>query len=151
MEKEVRNKIVDNIFEKILNVDQESFAKDLYLNFEQIKYMIEKGMHFGSHGCNHFRFSYLNKKQQEFEIKESLKFLKLINENTEKWTMCYPYGDYNQVTLDLIKKYKCSLGLTINPNIADIQKDSRYELPRLDTNDIPRNKNAKPNKWYHNC
>ena len=65
--------------------------------------------------------------------------------------MCYPYGDYNQVTLDLIKKYKCSLGLTINPNIADIQKDSRYELPRLDTNDIPRNKNAKPNKWYHNC
>ena len=27
LEKEVRNKIVDNIFEKILNVDQESFAK----------------------------------------------------------------------------------------------------------------------------
>lgn len=32
--------------------------------------------------------------------------------------------------------------------IADISLNSKFELPRLDTNDIPKDSNSEVNKWF---
>ncbi|MDB5159674.1 MAG: hypothetical protein JWR50_4381, partial [Mucilaginibacter sp.] len=32
--------------------------------------------------------------------------------------------------------------------IADLQKYNKYTLPRLDTNDIPKDREAVINDWY---
>jgi hypothetical protein len=62
--------------------------------------------------------------------------------------MCYPYGNYNETTLKLLKEYDCKLALTTEVNIADIQKYNKYTLPRLDTNDLPKDIKASTNDWY---
>lgn len=37
--------------------------------------------------------------------------------------------------------------LTTKVDIANLQVDNPLTLPRLDTNDIPKSKNVKHNKW----
>ena len=41
----------------------------------------------------------------------------------------------------------CIAGLTTNVGIANLRKDNFLTLPRLDTNDLPKNSNEKPNSW----
>jgi peptidoglycan/xylan/chitin deacetylase (PgdA/CDA1 family) len=101
--------------------------------------MIDCGMHFGSHGKSHFWFDSLNLNQQEFEIKESIKFLNSLYKSDYLLTMCYPYGNYNKDTLKLMKKHEFKLGLTTSPKIYNSIKDDIFIIPRLDTNDYPQN------------
>jgi len=61
--------------------------------------------------------------------------------------MCYPYGAYNHSLLNLLKDRGCVVGLTTHVGIADLKQDVPLTLPRLDTNDLPKNSNASPNEW----
>ena len=76
----------------------------------------------------------MNYNQQYNEIKKGLDFLKEITcQNI--WTMCYPYGSYNNNTIKVLKKLKCYVSFTTKPSrIKNIK--SLYEIPRLDTNDV---------------
>ena len=58
------------------------------------------------------------------------------------WVMCYPYGAYNQSLIDLLKKSGCALAFTTKVSIAQIDSDNRLEVPRLDTNDLPKDRNG---------
>ena len=97
--------------------------------------MIDNGMHFGSHGKSHFWFNSLDQEQQEFEIKESIKFLNSIYKKDFLLTMCYPYGSYNENTLSLMKKYNFKLALTTVPKVYNSLVDNIHKIPRFDTND----------------
>ena len=133
---ETRSIICNKLLEEIVCKDEKELSKELYLNRDQIIEMIDHGMHFGSHGKSHFWFDSLNLKQQEFEIKESIKFLNSLYKRNYLLSMCYPYGNYNKDTLKLMKKYKFKLGLTTVPKIYDSKKDNIFLIPRLDTNDF---------------
>ena len=52
------------------------------------------------------------------------------------WIMCYPYGAYNDETIDILKNNNFSLGLTTEFNSANLMVHDRFKLPRLDTNDF---------------
>ena len=55
----------------------------------------------------------------------------------EKFTCCYPYGDYNANTIKVLKSLNCSLGLTTK--VDSVNKNyNTLELPRFDTNDFPK-------------
>lgn len=135
LEEDLRNKIVSYLFKKYVTSDEKSFSKELYMSTKNIKTMIDSGMHFGSHGHKHYWLSSLTKEKQEFEILQSLNFLSDMGENINHWTMCYPYGDYNNDTLDLLKKYNCKAAFTTKVKIASLN-DNKFEIPRLDTNDF---------------
>lgn len=148
LEESLRKIITNKLFEKMVGVEEESFSRELYMDIEQIQCMNRNGMHFGSHGYDHYWLGSLHKNEQQFEIEKSLEFLSLIGTDTNNWTMCYPYGNYNETTLEILKQYNCKLALCTQVNVADLQTHNKYTLPRLDTNDIPCNKNAEPNHWY---
>ena len=67
--------------------------------------------------------------------------------NTERWIMCYPYGAYSNSLLRLLADRGCVVGLTINDDIADLDINNPLTLPRIDTNNLPKNSNASPNEW----
>jgi peptidoglycan/xylan/chitin deacetylase (PgdA/CDA1 family) len=136
LEEDLRKKIVSHLFEKYVTSDEKSFSEELYMSTENIKTMIDCGMHFGSHGHKHYWLSSLSKEEQEFEISKSLNFLSDMGENMSYWTMCYPYGDYNNDTLDLLKKYDCKAAFTTRVKVANLNDDNKFEIPRLDTNDF---------------
>ena len=132
---DLRSLICNKLLEEFVNKSEEELSNELYLNRDQISEMIDCGMHFGSHGKSHFWFNSLDQEQQEFEIKESIKFLNSIYKKDFLLTMCYPYGSYNENTLSLMKKYNFKLALTTVPKVYNSLVDDIHKIPRFDTND----------------
>ena len=87
---------------------------------------------------------------QEREVNLTLDFLKKIGTATDNWIICYPYGAYNSSLIEILKKKNCKLALTstsVNHDIANLNEDNAFSLARIDTNDLPREANAKINPW----
>jgi peptidoglycan/xylan/chitin deacetylase (PgdA/CDA1 family) len=135
---EIRNSITSNLFYKYINVSESDFAKKLYMNIDEVSYLIKKGMYVGSHSCMHYWLDQINEDEQRLEISKSLQFLEQVKAPTSDWIMCYPYGAYNKKTLSILKEFNASIGITTEPRVALINKDNPLTLPRLDTNDFPQ-------------
>ncbi len=151
LKEEFRKKITDDIFVKVVGIEESAFSRELYMSIDQIKCMVDCGMHIGSHGYDHYWLSSLPKEKQEFEIAKSIEFIGNVGGDPQNWTICYPYGDYNQDTIDLLKQHGCKMGLCTKVDVATLGNDipdSIFKLPRLDVNDLPKDANAEPNKWY---
>lgn len=146
---ELRLKITTQLFEKVIGLDQSVFAKELYMSKEQMKCMVKAGMHIGSHCYNHIWMDSMTKEEQVNELTQSIRFVKEIyGDDYENWTICYPYGAYNQDTLDLLGEYNCSAGFTTEVDIAKVCCNNKFTLARLDTNDLPKDKNSSINSWF---
>ena len=83
------------------------------------------------------------------ELDLSCKFLLNLGVNMANWTACYPHGAYDEKSIEMLKEKGCKLALTIETNIANTNKDNRNIMPRLDTNDLPKNRNQSPNKYFY--
>jgi len=147
---DVRNKIIDKLFKKIVSVDEATFSRELYMSEEQLVCMVACGMHVGSHGYDHYWLSSLTKEKQREEIIKSMSFIEKIGGDITKWTICYPYGNYNDDTISLLSEYNCSLGFCTAVDIVKIsnQNFEKFKIPRLDTNDIPKDRNSLVNDWF---
>lgn len=146
----VRNLIVDNLFKKIVKIEERIFWEELYLSKDQINVMKECGMHIGSHSYDHYWLNSLTKEKQKSELKKSLEILSEIGIDIDNWTCCYPYGGYNQDTIEVLSELGCKLALTTDVKIADLNSDDKFKIPRLDTNDLPKEKEylAENDIWY---
>ena len=147
LEENLRKLIADELFNKYVTEDEKSFSRELYMDLDQIKCMVQSGMYIGSHGFDHYWLNKLPYERQELEIDKSLKFLGLVNASTENWVMCYPYGIYNDSLIEIIKKKGCSFAFTTKVDIANFSKKNAYTLERLDTNDLPKSSDSELNPW----
>lgn len=149
---DLRRKMASELFEKAVAMDESMFSRELYMSIDQIKCMVDCGMHVGSHGYDHYWLGSLPRIKQEIEIKKSLEFIETIGGNSKLWTIGYPYGSYNQDTIELLKQYGCRLGFTTEVALADLKSkdvDFIYKIPRLDVNDLPKQSDAAVNHWYN--
>ena len=131
-----RKLLINQLFNQVVTSDEDAFARSLYVTTSQIKEMIAGGMFFGSHGFRHHHLDRESAEDQLVDIQLGLQFLDGVGASTEEWVMCYPYGSYNDVTIDILKQTNCALAITVKSATAQVGSDSRYELPRLDTNDL---------------
>ena len=133
---EIRNEVTSHIFLKRVGISEDVFARELYMNCDQMKCMKKGGMHIGLHGYDHYWLGNLEKDKMEKDIDKALDCMSgIIDKNN--WVMNYPYGSYNDDVVRFIKNNGCKLGLTTEPRVADISADDQFRLPRLDTNDFP--------------
>lgn len=144
----LRQLITNQLFEELVGVDEATFSRELYANKEQLRCMLQNGMHIGHHSYDHYWLNHLQPDQQREEISKGCAFLQEIGVDMNSWTMCYPYGGYNESLLRILADFKCRLALTTHVDVADITRHPRYELPRLDTNDLPKEAAAPVNRWY---
>jgi peptidoglycan/xylan/chitin deacetylase (PgdA/CDA1 family) len=147
--KELRTKIVDELFTRNVGIDEASFSRELYLNRDQIMTMQRHGMHIGCHGYDHFWWNKLDRQSVEFEIDRSLEYLLNIGVSSDMWTACYPYGSYDDQAVELLGNRGCKFALTTEVNVASPNMTNRYKIPRLDTNDLPKDRNAAVNNWFN--
>jgi peptidoglycan/xylan/chitin deacetylase (PgdA/CDA1 family) len=133
----VRIAIVARLFQKHVTADETAFAVELYMSLDQIGCIRRHGMHIGSHGYTHAWMNHIPRAEQAIETERSLEFLKLVGAGSRDWTMCYPYGGFNDSLLQVLRERSCSVGFTVEPRIADLNHDDRLTLPRIDTNDLP--------------
>lgn len=144
---EFRGRIVDKLFAQFVTNDEQAFANELYMSVEQLRHMRSSGMHIGSHGYDHYWMNTLDEDGQLREIDRSLEFLATLGCDLQNWVMCYPYGGYDSSLLAILKNKNCAIGLATEVAIADLAIDNILTLPRIDTNDLPKRKEASPNDW----
>lgn len=154
LDETLRGILTDRLFSKYVlcdNISEEAFSRELYMNIDQMRVMVSCGMHIGAHGFNHYWLGHLPKEKQLSEIEKSLDFIRAIGGDDSNWTICYPYGNYNDDTLSLLKDNGCKLGFTCEAELAEtdnISNDAVLKVPRLDTNDIPKDSKAPVNEWW---
>lgn len=132
----VRNMISSKLFEKYVGVSEECLAHELYMTRDQIRAMKRHGMFIGIHGYDHYWLGNLSTEQMQQDISKGLDVLDEFIDR-KHWVMNYPYGSYNTEVLAYIKEQGACLGFTTDVCIADLERDSPLELPRLDCNDYP--------------
>jgi peptidoglycan/xylan/chitin deacetylase (PgdA/CDA1 family) len=133
----LRAELVDELFEKFVTVDEKTFAAELYMSQDQLRTMLRLGMYVGSHGAKHCWLDHLNSEDQAQDVDASLAFLKTIGAPVQDWVMCYPYGVYNDSLIGILKSRGCACAITTKTAVANTVSNGAFELPRLDTNDLP--------------
>lgn len=143
----LREKLVDMLFSRHVSRDEKAFAAQFYMSENQLKTMIEEGMEVGSHGYAHPWLNSISEDAQAKDIDASLDVLKRLGALKEHFLFCYPYGAYNASTLKLLEKRGCAAAFTTVVSLAQLNSASLLELPRIDTNDLPREGNAALANW----
>jgi peptidoglycan/xylan/chitin deacetylase (PgdA/CDA1 family) len=133
----IRRELVRLLFAEYVTSDEAAFARELYMSMDQIACLRRHGMHVGSHGYAHAWLDHLSPEAQAVEVDRSLEFLRDLGVASNDWTMCYPYGGFNDSLLKILRGRSCSLGFAVGSRVANLDTDDRLALPRLDTNDLP--------------
>lgn len=111
-----------------------------YLNWDEVREMAAAGVAFGAHTVTHVHLAGLSYEEQKAEIEESIKTVshKVTRTQSHKDTkaqscrsiFCYPYGEYNQDTLEILKDLGVELAFTTKPGVND-ETTPRLELRRI--------------------
>jgi peptidoglycan/xylan/chitin deacetylase (PgdA/CDA1 family) len=138
LQKELREEILGELFRRHVSVDEVDFFRNVYMNLENITEMSESGMDFGSHGARHDWLEQMSIEEQKNDIGEGLKFIsqKITASDSEKNTFAYPYGSYNQETLNILGNFGFSHAFTTRTGFFDLESTPLFEIPRFDTNEL---------------
>lgn len=138
----LRSEITEQLFSRFVSADEKAFAEELYVSVEQLRLMVGSGMHVGSHGDSHFWLGHMAKEDQERDLDRSLELLAAVGMDKSLRTLCYPFGSFDQQTLDLLPAKGFRAAVTTEVRLADVAASQRYLLPRLDTNHLPKDRHA---------
>ena len=108
------------------------------MSIDEIEQLYQEGHEIGSHGYNHCWLSRLDYKKQLDEIQKTKEFWLQRGIFQENWTICYPYGDFNEDTINISKDCGALIGLTVEHGIASMKNNDMLRLPRVDTNELPK-------------
>lgn len=148
LQEPVRSEIINQLFKQYVTDDEGAFSRELYMSEDQLKCMQRNGMIIGSHGYDHFWLGALPKEEQLSELTLSVNFLKGLGVDMSTLTIGYPYGSHNEDTLDIARGFGFKLGFTTKVDVATATGDA-LTIPRLDTNDFPKDGKAEVNEWYY--
>lgn len=132
----IRNRISSELFQKYVRLPEDVFARELYMNRDQIRCMKREGMFIGVHGYDHYWLGNLPEQEMQADIDKALEVMDEFIDQ-DKWVLNYPYGSRNPNVLRYIESRGCKAGMTVEVGTADTAVHGRYELPRLNCNDFP--------------
>lgn len=132
----IRNQISSELFQKYVGMHEDKFARELYMNRDQIRCMKREGMFIGVHGYDHYWLGNLTEQEMQADIDKALEIMDEFIDK-DNWVLNYPYGSRNPNVLQYIETRGCKAGMTIEVEVADTARHGRYELPRLNCNDFP--------------
>ncbi len=133
----IRDKTCDYLLFEYLKYNESFLCKETYMNIKQLKELSSEGMHIGSHGSDHQNWSQYDLNYQKKQINLSKSFFIKNKIKLKNFSVCYPWGSYNNHTKQLMKTMKLSFGLTSDTgNFKLHSKLNRFFLPRLDANEF---------------
>lgn len=112
----------------------------IYIGIDKLKKMKKNGMYFGIHTVSHPRLSLLNYDKQKEEIYNNMNFLlkeKLIDNDLK--CIAFPYGDYDNNTIKIMKELDINYGFKID----NIKSDYDFLIGRIDCNVLRENNYEK--------
>ena len=143
----LRAQVTAELFARHVSADETAFAEGLYVSVEQLRLMVSAGMHVGSHGDAHYWLSRLTPADQKKDIAASLRLLTAVGADPAYRSMCYPYGEFTGETVEILAEMGFKAAVTTRTALAEPAPATRFALPRLDTNDLPKSAGADPCHW----
>jgi peptidoglycan/xylan/chitin deacetylase (PgdA/CDA1 family) len=116
--------LLDEIFYN--KFDEEQIIENMYMNWDEINELYAEGMEIGGHTHTHPILANLSVKEQEKEIMVSTNILN--KKNLHPVSFAYPFGEYTNDTVELLKKHGYQKAFTSKPI-------NFFELGRIDTNE----------------
>jgi peptidoglycan/xylan/chitin deacetylase (PgdA/CDA1 family) len=135
---DVADRVLSALFERHIG-GEAAFARELYLSEEMIAEMAAAGMTFGSHTRSHRMLSRLTVDEQASELRDGVSWIRGLTGQTSV-PFCYPWGGpktYTADTLRILDETGYSLAFNTVRRAAVVGRDHRFELPRIDTRDLP--------------
>lgn len=135
LDEKIRSEFTDILFKKFIGIKESAFSRELYMNEQQLKVLLRNGMHIGGHGHDHYWMDKLSVEKQKKEVELTTSFLDFIGVNKAYYSYCYPFGAFNDITVNILKaeNYKCAFTTIVDK----IKKTTNpFLIPRLDTNDL---------------
>ncbi len=134
----LRCSVLDELFRRHVTTDERGFAAQLYMSADQLRCLARHGMYVGSHGYDHRSLAGREPPDLDRELDQSLAFLRRVgSDHGQDRVMCYPFGDVDDTVKAALRARGFVLGLTTRPDVAQASDDP-LEIPRLDTNDLPK-------------
>jgi peptidoglycan/xylan/chitin deacetylase (PgdA/CDA1 family) len=131
-------RVLDALFARHIG-DQAAFARSLYLNEEMIAEMGRGGMTIGYHTRSHKMLSRLDPAEQHAELADGVPWLAQLT-GQRSVPFCYPWGGtgtYTADTLRILGETGYSIAFNTVRRRMVVGTDGRFELPRIDTRDLP--------------
>ena len=131
-------RVLDLLFARHIG-DMGAFARSLYLDEAKIREMAAGGITFGYHTRSHRMLSRLDPAQQREELAGGVEWIHALTGQASV-PFCYPWGGVKTYTGETVRALG-DLGYSLAFNTVRrrlrIGHDGRYELPRVDTRDLP--------------
>jgi len=133
-----RGQIADTLFHAHVSADETAMAEEFYVDPDQLRVMVDCGMHVGGHGDRHLWHSRIPIAGKTAEIEGTLRLLDRLGLAGGPWTYCYPNGDYDAETIALLRARGCAAAVIVGDAVARLTgPEVLMELPRLDTTRFP--------------
>jgi peptidoglycan/xylan/chitin deacetylase (PgdA/CDA1 family) len=136
---------LDTLFARHLG-SQQAFACDLYLSARMIAEMAQAGMTFGYHTRSHRMLSRLSPDEQQTELRDGVSWIRELT-GQSRVPFCYPWGGpqtYTTDTLRVLAETGYSVAFNTVRRRIELGSDGRFELPRIDTRDLPPYTSGEP-------
>lgn len=88
----IRNRISSDLFQKYVGMPEDKFARELYMNRDQIRCMKREGMFIGVHGYDHYWLGNLPEQEMQADIDKALEVMDEFIDQ-DNWVLNYPYGN----------------------------------------------------------
>jgi peptidoglycan/xylan/chitin deacetylase (PgdA/CDA1 family) len=139
------DRVLDVLFARHIGA-AEAFARSLYLDAAMVREMVRHGMTFGFHTRSHRMLSRLTPDEQAGEVAGGVDWIRALTSQTTV-PFCYPWGGrrtYTAGTTGILRDSGYSLAFNTERRRLRVAADGRYELPRLDTRDLPPHTGGEP-------
>src|ERR1700730_4017482 len=137
IEETLRDRILDDLFVEYLG-DEKAFARDLYLNWDEVREMQELGMLMGGHSHSHVSLATMEADRQRADLETCAGMLHDRLNSQSFWPFSYPYGksnSFNSLTVETVQNlgFGCAFATEVGGN--RIGQDL-FSIRRIDTKDI---------------
>ena len=132
---EIVTKIIDKIFFEIFKIEDDKVVDDIYLNYDDIKMLIDDGNKIGLHGHLHKVLPRMDYIDQFEDLQKNKTFIKNLIHNDDL-AIAYPQGFFNHETERVNKELGLIGGFTMGREILNGQLlKEKWQIPRFDVND----------------
>lgn len=108
-----------------------SKLKTLQITKEQLKEMYISGFVIGNHSHSHPMFNKSSQDELNYEMSESIQFLK--HNNLDPYYFAYPNGNWDNNSEEILKKYNIKLAFLFDHKLSDLSNPLRISRIRVDS------------------
>lgn len=138
LSEQVRRSVVSELFVRYFG-EEEQFARELYVSWDQARQMQSEGMLLGGHSHQHVALATLDEQGQTVDLATNLRLLRKRSRPQPAWPFSYPYGNpadsFNEATISVLSTLGYCCAFTTEAG-ANRSPTNLFRLRRFDATDL---------------